>query len=157
MRTILRLVGYKGDKSTFGVDAAADVSDAIVTFLTGKTYAGGDEYSTIETGLADPALAIDPTPAEFNDMDVKAIISLKNRTDPTDMVSVRITISAPKIDVANGIATELTDEKRIIPATKAAGALGDDGNTIATQAETMLGLEAGDLKFMSGSFLKVTA
>lgn len=154
METILKLIDRKGDKGNFSAKGADDLSTEIVTFLTGKTHCGGSYYSTVETGvLASPLTKLD-TEVPNNDIDYKAVILLKNLSDPQNQTTKRVVIPAPIINVVNGICSVLSGEEAQIPPVPPAGGVGKGGNTIATEYETMVGATAGDYVFLSGGFIK---
>jgi len=155
MQTILKVTDVKGDKGKFQAKADADISAAMVTFLTGKSYVGGSSFSNVSTGVLGSPKPILQTAVEFNDLDVKAVIILRDMRDPENQLTRRLIIPAPIIDVENGICTVLAKDERQIPAIPPDGAAGKGGNTIASEYCTMVGATAGSFTFESGGFIKL--
>jgi hypothetical protein len=154
--TILKLTDRKGDKGMFvGKGATAPVASALVTFLTGKTYAGCVDYSTVTPGVLVAPKAVVATDVVNNDIDYKAVIVYKDNSVPTNPVTRKIMIGAPDTSTETGICSVLEQDTQAIPAIPPDGATGKGGNTICTEWETAVGATAGTFKFLSGGFFKV--
>lgn len=154
METIFKLRDRKGDKGQFRARGADDRSTEIVTFLTGKSYAGGDEYSNVETGIVGSPKTVLATDVVENDIDFSCIIIFKDRSDPVNIKTRTLSIPCPIINAIDGICARQGEDKLFVPAIPDAGEVGDGGNTIVTDIETMEGATAGDYQFVSGSFEK---
>ena len=153
---ILKLKDRKGDTARFvGRAATTPDPDDLVTFLTGKSYCGCSEYSTVEPGLVTTPKVVLATDNAANDADYKAVLAYKDMSEPSVPALRKLTISAPIKNAANGICTVLGDDTESIPAIPPAGGVGDGGNTIMTAWETALGATAGTFLFQSGGFIKL--
>jgi hypothetical protein len=155
METIAKLKDMKGDGARF--TARADTAPAIasvITFLTGKTYCGCKEYSTVTPGVPAEAKPVLQTDVIENDSDFKAIINYKDMSTPANPVQRKCVIPAPILDEENGICTVLEGDTRAIPSIPPSGGVGKGGNTIVSELETMFGASAGDFEFLSGGFIK---
>jgi hypothetical protein len=150
--TIIKYIDRSGDKGKSVFRGRTFTAAFYEAFAQNKSYCGFYEH-VAQTKVAMTAKPTpDTDPEDFNDKDVKCILVFLDTTN--DNRPVRVVIPAPKINVLNGIVAIKSNSKLGVPGTKPDGALGDDGNTMATQVETMLGYEAGDLVFSSGSFIK---
>lgn len=157
MKTVLKLFDYSDDPGKFSAEGAADLSAAMVTFLTGKTYCGCVEANNItRVVLGTPMIATGSDDLPFSDKDVKCTLTFK--VIATGEI-IRLSIPAPKtnIDAASIYSDKSHGDRREVPMLKPAGEVGIDGSGLAAQVETMLGLAEGALKFESGSFTKVAA
>lgn len=152
METIFKVYDRKGDKGQFRAQGADDRSTAIVTFLTGKSYVGGDEYSNVSTGVVASPKTVLSTDVTENNVDYSCIIRFKDRSDPANIKTRSLAIPAPIKNQENGIVARLGDEKEFVPAIPEAGESGLGGNSIVTAIETMEGASAGDYQFVSGVF-----
>lgn len=154
--TIMKLVDRKGDQGQFvGRGATAPASADLLTFLSGKTYAGCQEYSQVTPGVLAVPKTVVVTDVANNDIDYKATITYKDYTVETNPTTRKIIISAPDTSTANGICVVIESDTQAIPAIPPDGAVGKGGNTIITEWETALGVPAGTFKFISGGFFKV--
>jgi hypothetical protein len=155
-QAILKIVDRKGDQGKFiGTgDVAPDAAD-LLTFFTGKSYAGCFEYSTVTPGTFTVPKPVVVTDVPNNDIDYKAVISYKDYTVPENPATRKLMISAPDTSTANGICCVIESNTQAIPAIPPDGATGKGGNTIITEWETALGVTAGTFKFLSGGFIKV--
>jgi hypothetical protein len=154
--TIMKMVDRKGDQGLFvGRGATAPVATALATFLSGKTYAGCTEYSQITPGVLAAPKVVVVTDVANNDIDYKAVLSYKDFTVETNPSVRKLIIGAPDSSTANGICVVIESDTQAIPAIPPDGATGKGGNTIITEWEIALGVEAGTFKFISGGFFKV--
>jgi hypothetical protein len=154
--TILKLVDRKGDAGQFvGRDDDAPTASALAAFISGKTYAGCVEYTTVTPGVLGSPKVVVVTDVANNDIDYKAVIVYKDLRVETNPKVRKIIISAPDTSTANGICVVIESDTQAIPAIPPDGATGKGGNTIVTEWETALGASAGSFKFISGGFFKV--
>lgn len=153
--TIIKLVDRKGDAGRFVArSSTAPASSAVMTFLTGKTHCGANDYSTVTPGvLATPKVVIQTDVVE-NDVDYKAVISYKDLSIPSLPVTRKLVVDAPVLNQADGFCVVIESDKQAIPAIPPAGGVGKGGNTIVTEWETCLGVSAGTFRFISGGFIK---
>lgn len=154
METIFKLKDRKGDSGQFRAVSATDASTRIVTFLTGKSYAGGDEFSNVSTGVVASPKTVLAADVTENDIDFSAIIRFKDRSDPANLKTRTMSIPCPILNAENGICAVQSDEKLYIPAIPPDGGVGDGGNTIVTDIEVLEGATTGDYVFLSGVFEK---
>lgn len=153
---ILKMTDRKGDKGLFiGRGATAPVAASLVTFLNGKTYAGCIEHSAVTPNILAAPKVVVTTDVANNDIDYKAVLSYKDFTVETNPTTRRLIIPAPDTSTANGICVVFEADTQAIPAIPPDGATGKGGNTIITEWETALGVDAGTFKFLSGGFFKV--
>jgi hypothetical protein len=155
METIAKLKDLKGDSARFTAraDSSPEIA-AVITFLTGKTYCGCAEYSTVTPGVPASAKPVLQTDVIENDADFKAIINYKDMSTPANPVLRKCVVAAPILDEENGICTVLEGDTRAIPPIPPSGGVGKGGNTIVSELETMFGASAGDFQFLSGGFIK---
>lgn len=154
METIVKTVDRKGDKGTFRCQAADDASTRAITFLTGKSHVGADEYSNVTTGVVAEKKVVVETDVTENDIDFSCIIRFKDRSNPADIRVRSMAIPAPILNQENGICAVMSDEKLYVPAIPPDGSVGLGGNSIVTAIETLEGATAGNYVFISGSFQK---
>lgn len=154
--TIMKLKDKKGDNGKFvgHADTAPAAAD-LLTFLTGKTYAGCAEYSTVTPGTPAAPKAVVATDVLNNDIDVKCVIVYKDISTPSNPATRKLIIPAPIINAIGGICIVETNDMKQVPAIPPSGGVGDGGNTIMTAWETALGASAGDFQFISGGLIKV--
>jgi hypothetical protein len=154
--TLLKLVDRKGDKALFVARGdTAPTASLLATFLSGKTYAGCSEYSTVTPGVLGSPKVVVVTDVANNDVDYKATIIYKDFTVPANPKVRRLIIPAPDVSTANGICVVVESDTQAIPAIPPDGATGKGGNTIVTEWETANGVTAGTYQFLSGGFIKV--
>lgn len=151
--TIVKYIDVKGEKGKMTFKNRAITAALFEAAVVALSYCG---FLSI-VDYDDAALTTKTAPDGAsnllqNDKDAKCILTFFDTTN--NNASLRIAIPAPKIDIAGGIATQLEQKRRVVPAVKATGAVGNDGTELARIFETMLGLQVNDLVFSSGSFTK---
>lgn len=152
----MKLIGLysdrKGERGKMTLTNSGATEATLSAFLDGKTHCGFSEYETITEGTLTTPIPLDDADVVENDKDYKAILTLKDNTDPAEPKRIRIAVPAPRLNVADGFIARKGDRYVFIPKTAATGEVGLDGDTLAGQVATLLGLATGDVVWMSGSF-----
>jgi len=147
-------VGYKdikGESGSLGLPKEGTINvSSLATFLTAKSYAGfSDVYAeVVETALQNPATQPSGVAGLGNDKDVKLTLGFQGAEG-----NFKISIPCPKINIEGGFVIRWGENRAFVPPVKAAGEVGDDGNTIATQLIAAGVLAAGTV-FKYGRVVK---
>jgi hypothetical protein len=148
-KTKVICIDRKGERGIIALPDGTFNQANFTTFISAKSHVGIDSYS--QTTTTDFPLKTDPSGVASmeNDKDTKLTLGFQGAEG-----SIKISIPAPRINVEGGFVIRWGESRAYVPPVKVAGETGDDGESIATSIEGILGLTAGSLKFRYGRLVK---